>query len=204
MNSAKPGRLLSFNVQPQAVSTRNLGPGLAKKARTSTHLILHRHCNGKVKRGYCACSHRLSPHSFPCPWKSPQQLSWRTLEWLPPTVKSNGRKPFMSATWTPSSSSGLYSLEANTMRSRFSGIQAGVCQLLIWPLTGWSQAEAFHRPRSHPSPAHFSPPGCVRLNLRYACAAGAGREVGRLDSSVCHRRRLSFAALAALGLHCRR
>lgn len=170
----------------------------------STHLNLHRHCNGKVKRGHCACSHRPSSHSLPCPWKSLQQLCWRTLERLPPTVKSNGRKPFTSATWTPFSSLGLSNLESNTMRSHFSGIQARVCQLSIWPLTGRSQAEAVHRPRSHPRPAHFIPPGCVRLSLRYACAAGVGREVGRLDSSVCHRRRLSFAALATPGLHCRR
>ena len=68
-----------------------------------------------------------------------------------------------------------------------------------------SQAEAFHRPRSHPSPAHFIPPGCGRRGLRYACAARAGREVGRPASSVCrHRRRLSFAAPAPPGLRSRR
>lgn len=138
--------------------------------------------------------------TFPSPpWTSPQQLSRRSLERLPPTVKSSGRKLFVSATWTPFSSSGLSNLEADTMRACFSGIQARVCQLSIWPLTGRSQVEAFHRPRSHPSPAHFVPPGCVGLSLRYACAAGAGREVGQPDSSVCHRRRLSFTALATQG-----
>lgn len=102
------------------------------------------------------------------------------------------------------SSPGLSNLEPHTMRLHASGIQAGVCQFSIWPLTGRSQTEAFHRPRSHPSPAYFVPPGCVCLGLFYACAAGAGREVGRPASSVCHRCRLCSAALAPLGLRCRR
>ncbi|KAL4676170.1 hypothetical protein H8959_010315 [Pygathrix nigripes] len=118
----------------------------------------------------------------------PQQISGRTLEWLPPTVKSNRRKSFLSATWTPFSSSGLSNQDAETTRLRFSGIQAVVCQLLIWPLTGRPQAEAFHRPRSHPGPAHFVPPGCVRPALRYACAGWASWEVGQTESSVCRRR----------------
>lgn len=70
------------------------------------------------------------------------------------------------------SSPGLSNLEPHTMRLHASGIQAGVCQFSIWPLTGRSQTEAFHRPRSHPSPAYFVSPGCVCLGLFYACAAG--------------------------------
>lgn len=122
------------------------------------------------------------------------------LEWVPPTVKSNGQNLFRFATWTLFSSSGLSNLEANITSLCFSGIQARVCQLSIWPLTGRSQAEAFHRPTSHPSPAHFVSPGCVHLGLFYACAVGAGREVGLLESSVCGcRRRLSFATPATPG-----
>lgn len=135
----------------------------------------------------CAQAHTAHPHSsFPADRASPPQLSRTTSERLPPTVKSNGRKSFLSATWTPFYSSGLSNLEGDTMRLRLSRIQTEVCQLSIWPLTGRSPAEAFHRPRSHLSPAHYVPPGCARLSLRYACAAGADREVGRLGSSVAH------------------
>jgi hypothetical protein len=157
----------------------------------------------KVKRGYCARSHR-SLRSHPCPWKRLWQLPRTTLERLPPSVKSNWRKPFSSATWTSLSSSGLSNLESGTTSLRFSGIRARTCQISIWPPTGCSQAEAFHRPRSHPGPAHFLPEGRVRPSLRYACAAEAGREVGLPRSSVCGRRRLSLAAPVCLGLHCRR
>lgn len=189
--------------------TRSVGPGSARRARLLTRLTPPRGAPGKVRRGHCACPHRPSSQSLPCLGTSPQQLSWKTLERLPPTLKSSGRKPFLSATWTPFSSSGLCSSEANTMPSRFSGNRAGSCQLSIWPPTGRCPAEAFHRPRSHPSPAHVVPPGCVRRGLRYACAAGAGREVGRPGSSVCrrHRRRrcrVRLAAAAAPGLHWRR
>lgn len=72
------------------------------------------------------------------------------------------------------SSSGLSNLEADKMRSCFSGIQTGVCQLSIWPLTGRFQVEAFHRLRSHPSPAHSVPPGCVRLRSSLRMRSGGG------------------------------
>lgn len=158
----------------------------------------------KGKRGHCACSHGPFSLFLPCHRMSQRQLCRKTLERFPPTMKSKGWKLFLSATWTPFSSPGLPNLEADTMRLCVSGIQAGVCQSSTWPLTGRAQTEAFHRPRSHPSPAHFVPQGCVCLGLFYACAAGAGREVGRPASSVCHRRRLCSAALAPPGMRSRR
>lgn len=149
-----------------------------------------------------ATAHAHTALSHPSHRMLPRQLCRTTLERFLPTMKSKGWKLFLSATWTSFSSPGLSNLEAHTMR--LPGIQAGVCQFSIWPLTGRSQTEAFHRPRSHPSSAHFVPQGCVCLGLFYAGAAGAGREVGRPASSVCHRRRLCSAALAPPGLRCRR
>lgn len=133
----------------------------------------------EVKRGHCACSHRLAHSSLPSPWTSLPQLSRTTLERLPPTVKSNERKRFPSKTWPPFPPSGLPNLEANTMCLCSSGVQASACQLSIWPLTGRSPADAFHRPRSHPSPAHFVPPAASASVLATPARPGlAGRWAG--------------------------
>lgn len=123
----------------------------------------------------------------------------RPVDWFPPTVKPNWRKPVPTATWNlsllflqsfpvakwpphPSASQGF----ASSQNGRRQACGGG----------GFSLAKLSD------GPAHFLPLGCALSGLRYACAAGAGRLAG--GSSVCRGRCYCRATFAALELRCRR